>query len=507
MDFLSNLALGFSVATSLNSLIAVVMGVLVGMLVGTLPGVGALAGISLALPITFYMEPTTALIMLAGIFYGCQYGGSTASILMNIPGTSANAVTCLDGHPMAKKGKVGVALMVSVMSSFFGSTLAICLIAAFIPALASLALNFSSAEYFSIMLLGLVAASTISEGSPLKGLSMVSIGLVFGLVGMDVNTGLLRFTFGFLALGDGLNLIAVAMGLFGVAEILASIGKDHERLTNTGPIRFRSMVPSREEIKAARFPALRGTGIGWLIGALPGAGPTIATFLAYAVERRISRHPHKFGTGIVEGIAAPEAANNAASQSSFVPTLSLGVPGDAVAAIMMGAMLIHGIVPGPDFIANQPEIFWGLITSFWIGNLIILFISIPLIGVWVRVLSIPYRMMFPAIIFFTCVGVFSINNNVHDIYLLLVFGIIGYFLKRHGYPVASLLLGFVLGPLIEEHLRRALVISRGDFSIFFSRPISLVFLIVTVVLLMLPLMGVIGRVVKKNRPKEMNGGD
>lgn len=484
MDFLSNVMLGLQTALTLKTFMFCFIGVTVGTFVGVLPGVGALAAISLALPMTYYLDPTSALVMLAGIFYGTQYGGSTASILLNLPGSASSAVACLDGNPMAKQGRAGIALFVTTIASFFGSSFAIVLVMAFAPAIADLAVAFSSVEYFSVMLLGLVAASTLAGGSPLKGLAMVVLGLIFGLAGIDINSGQERFTFGILSLSEGLTLVAVAMGLFGVAEILSNVGRPEAQvILKARDLTFRSMLPSREEWRTMVKPASRGSVIGSIVGALPGTGPSIAAFMAYAVEKRVAKDPSRFGKGAIEGITAPEAANNASVQAAFIPTLSLGVPGDAVMAVMLGAMMIHGIVPGPLFLSDHPDMFWGLIMSFWVGNLLLLILNIPLIGVWVRMLSIPYRILYPAILVFVCIGVYSVKNSVFDIYMVLFFGGIGYFMRMFGFPAAPLLLGFILGPMMEEHFRRALLLSRGDFWVFIERPISLVFLVLTLLFL------------------------
>lgn len=474
MSTLANLAAGFEMAFQPTLLMICFIGTTIGMLVGVLPGVGAMAAITIALPITYHLDPTSALIMLAGIFYGAQYGGSTAAILLNLPGTPTSAVTCLDGYPMAKKGKAGVALMITTISSFVGGVVGIILLIGFAPALASLALKFSSAEYFSIMLLGLVAASTLAVGSPLKGLAMVVVGVTFGLVGIDMNTGVPRFTFGLIDLQDGVNLLALGMGLFGVAEILNNLGKERPPV-HAQKISFSSLMPSKAEWKQSIMPTVRGSGLGAAIGTLPGTGGAIASFMAYALEKKVARDPTRFGHGAIEGVAAPEAANNAAVQACFIPTLSLGIPGDAVIAILMGAMMIHGIVPGPQFITQHAETFWSLIASFWIGNVILLILNIPLIGVWVKILSIPYKLLYPAMLFFICIGVYAMRNNAFDVYLTMIFGVLGFLMLKVKYPAAPLLLGFILGPLMEEHAKRALQLAHGDFTVFVTRPISAVF--------------------------------
>lgn len=501
MGIFDNLVLGFHTALSVEALLFCFLGVTLGTLVGILPGIGPLAAISLMLPVTFYLEPTIALIMLAGIFYGAQYGGSTASILLNLPGTPTSAVTCLDGYPMTTQGRAGIALLTTTVTSFLGGSFAILVLMAFAPALAAFALRFSSAEYFAVMLLGLIAASTLSPQSPLKGLAMVIAGLVLGLVGMDINSGQFRFTFGQFELVEGLNLVAVAMGLFGVAEILNNAGRLQHVTVKARGLTFRSMVPSRSDVRAVAAPTGRGSVLGSLVGALPGTGPSIAAFLSYALEKRVSKDPSRFGRGAIEGVAAPEAANNASVQAAFIPTLSLGVPGDAVMAVMLGAMMIHGIVPGPDFITNQPAMFWGLVASFWIGNVLLLVLNIPLIGLWVRILSIPYHILYPAILFFICIGVFSVRNSMFDVYITIAFGWIGYFMLKFGYPAAPLLLGFILGPMMEEHLRRALLISRGDFMVFIERPLSAAFLAISLVVLGLSFRHLVPKRAQPRRPR------
>ncbi|MCC5808837.1 MAG: tripartite tricarboxylate transporter permease [Ectothiorhodospiraceae bacterium] len=484
MDFLGNLSLGFSAAFSAEALLFCFIGVTVGTLVGVLPGVGALAAISMLLPLTYYMDPMIGLIMLAGIFYGAQYGSSTAAILLNIPGTATAAITCLDGNPMAKQGRAGVALFLTTISSFVGGCLAILLLMFFTPPLAALAMKFTSVEYFAAMLLGLIAASTLSVGSPVKGLAMVVFGLALGVVGTDINTGQMRFTFGTYELADGFALVAIAMGLFGISEILTTLVRREPLAVQTSSITFRSLLPNRDDIRRSALPTLRGSGVGSITGALPGAGPSMATFLAYAVEKRLSKDPSRFGKGAVEGVAAPEAANNASVQAAFIPTLSLGVPGDAVMAILLGALMIHGIIPGPGLVNDQPTLFWGLIASFWIGNILLLILNIPLIGLWVKLLSIPYRVLYPAMLFLICVGVYSVRSNPFDVYTALAFGVIGYFMNVMRFPTAPVLLGFILGPLLEEHFKRSLLVSRGDFMVFLERPISAVLLGVAALLLL-----------------------
>lgn len=484
MDTLANLALGFGQALSPEALLYCLIGVTLGTFVGVLPGIGSLTTIALCLPLTFHLEPLLGLIMLAGIFYGAQYGSSTASILLNVPGSAPAAVTCLDGYPMSRQGRAGIALFVTTISSFIGGTFAILLLVFFAPLLAEFAIGFSAADYFSIMLLALVAASTLSTGSALKGLCMVLLGLVLGLVGTDINSGQFRYTFGIPALADGISLVALAMGLFGVAEILGNLdGRELPRLEH-GKVSLRSMLPTREDWKAFRGSCARGSATGAFIGMLPGTGPTIAAFLAYAIEKKLARDPGRFGKGAVEGVTAPEAANNASVQAAFIPTLTLGVPGDAIMAVMIGGLLIHGITPGPQLISEHAPLFWGVVASFWIGNLLLLVLNLPFIGLWVKLLSIPYRSLYPVVLLLICIGVYSVNNSSFDVLLTFGFGILGFLLNRRGFPSAPLLLGFVLGPLLEENFRRALLLSSGDFSTFATRPVSAVFLLLTLAILL-----------------------
>lgn len=472
MDLLSNLALGFETALSFSALLYCFIGVTVGTFIGVLPGIGPLAAIGMLLPLTFYAPPTEALIMLAGIYYGSQYGGSTASILLNVPGTAGAAVTCLDGYPLARKGRAGVALFITTIASFVGGIAGVIVLAAFAPVLARFALAFGSPEYFSLMVLGLIMAALVGEGSQLRSLAMVIFGLLLGIVGTDVSTGQPRFMFGWNELSEGINLVIIATGLFGVAEVMANAGRMRDPTMRPADISFRSMIPTREDIRLAWPATLRGTAIGSAIGVLPGAGAALSTFIAYAVEKRVARDPDRFGKGAVEGVAAPEASNNAAAQTAFVPTLSLGIPGDAIVALMLGALIIHGVVPGPRLIVDNPEMFWGLTVSFLIGNALLVILNLPLVGIWVRILLIPYRMLFPSILVFICIGVYSLNFSSFDVAMVLIFGVAGYALRLMRFSPAPLLLGLVLGPLLEQNLRRSLLIARGDPTIFFQRPMS-----------------------------------
>lgn len=487
MSLAENLALGFATAFEPVNLAVCALGVTLGTLAGVLPGVGAIAAISILLPLTYYMEPHTAIIMLAGIYYGAQFGGAQTSILMNIPGTSTHAVTCLDGYPLSKQGRAGPAMFICAVASFIGGSFSILLMMFLAPPIAEFALRFQTAEYFAVMLFGLVAASTLSTGSPLKGLAMVAFGVVLGLVGIDLTTGVYRFQFGFIELSDGLSLVAVAMGLFGVAEILVNLMRQSTKPFTVQKVGLRALLPTRKDLTDSAIPTGRSMVVGAGCGILPGVGPTIASFMAYALEKRLSRHPERFGTGVMEGVAAPEAANNASVQSAFIPTLSLGVPGDAMGAVLLGALMLHGIAPGPSVVTEQPVLFWGLIASFWIGNILLLVLNIPFIGLWVNVLRIPYNALYPAMLFFICIGVYSLNYSVFDIFIVMIFGIVGAVMIIMNYPAAPLLLGFILGPMIEENMRRGLLLSNGDFSVFFSGPISATFMILTVLVLLLSL--------------------
>jgi len=483
-SFTDNLLLGLSVAVSWNNLVYCFVGVFLGTLVGVLPGLGALTAIALLLPVTYHLDPTSAIVMLAGVFYGSSYGGSTAAILLNLPGTPNNAVSCLDGYPMSRQGRAGVALLMTTVASFVGGSVGILLMMFFSPLIVVFALDFGATEYFAMMLLGLVAAATISSGSPIKGVAMVVLGVLLGLVGADQQTGQMRFTFGVFGLYDGINLIAVALGLFGLSEVIASAGAVRGGEIDRRGITFRSMVPTRDDLSRSRLPLLRGSAVGSFFGTLPGAGGTISSFMAYALEKRVSREPERFGKGAIEGIMAPEAANNAADQTAFIPTLTLGIPGNIVTALLIGALMIHGIVPGPLLMTDRPDLFWGLVMSFWVGNILLVLLNIPLIGLWIRVLAVPYHLLYPAILMFVCIGVYSINNNYFDVLVAIAFGVVGYGMRLLDFHPAPLLLGLVLGPLMEQNLRRGLTIARGDFMVFLERPITAAFLAVTALLLL-----------------------
>lgn len=498
MDLLANLALGFQTAFSPINLMYCFLGVFLGTLIGVLPGIGALAAVSMLLPVTFYIPPTTALVMLAGVYYGAEYGGSIASILLNLPGTPSAAVTCLDGYPMSKEGRAGVALFMTTIASFVGATAGILTLTAFAPVLANLALSFGPTEYFSVMVLGLIAAAAITQGSAMKGLAMVGLGVLIGCVGTDINTGIPRYTLGTPNLYDGISLVALAMGLFGIAEVIASI-RDRSGAPLPEKISFRSMLPTREDWRRSVAPMARGTGIGAFFGTLPGTGQTIASFIAYAFEKRVSRTPDRFGKGAIEGISAPEAANNAAAQTAFIPTLTLAIPGSATMALMLGALLIHGITPGPGLMTRYPEMFWGLVVSFWIGNILLVMLNIPLIGLWIRILRIPYQYLYPTIIVLICIGVYTVNNSIFDVGLALFFGFLGYGMRLLHFEPAPLLIGFVLGPMIEENFRRAMLFSRGDYATFVTQPVSATLLGLAVLLFLWSVIGPVRKSLKTRR--------
>lgn len=483
MSLLESVTLGLATATQPVNLLFCLIGGVVGMLVGVLPGIGTIAAISMLLPLTFYLEPATALIMLAGIYYGSSYGGSTAAILLNIPGSPSSAVVCLDGYPMARQGRAGIALFVSTVGSFFGGAVGIILMMLFSPLIVQASLQFGAAEYFALLLLGLVAASSISDGSTVKSMAMVLLGIALGTVGLDLSTGTNRFSFGILELSDGFGLVGVAMGLFGIAEVISSIKDKPEVLVTDRKVTMASMIPTRQDVRDAAPAVARGAGVGAFFGMLPGVAGSVSSFVAYAIEKRVSRHPQRFGHGAIEGVASPETANNASDQTSFIPTLTLGVPSGPTMALMIGALMLHGIAPGPNLIAKEPSLFWGLVMSFWIGNLMLVILNIPLIGLWVRLLTIPYRFLFPAIIVFACIGAYSVSNSTLDVWLMLAFGVLGYLIRLCGMRPAPLLLGFVLGPLLEEYFRRSLTLSRGNMLTFFERPISGTIMVITIALL------------------------
>jgi putative tricarboxylic transport membrane protein len=487
-----NLALGFSVAFSLENLAYCFIGVFVGTVIGVLPGIGPLAAIAMLLPLTFKLNAVAALIMLSGIYYGTKYGGSTTAIMLKLPGESASVVTCLDGYEMAKQGRAGPALGIAAVASFIAGSIGTVLIGMFGPPLAEVALLFGAAEYFSLMLFSLIGAAVLVQGSLLKALGMIVLGLLLGIVGTDVNSGMARFTFGTPNLSDGVGFVVIAMGLFGFAEIVSNL----EQSSMSRDLLFqkvKNLWPSWRDFKQSWNPMMRGTALGAFFGILPGAGPTIASFSAYTLEKKVSKNAANFGKGAIEGVAAPEAANNSASQCEFIPTLALGVPGSATMALILGALTIQGIAPGPQVMTQRPELFWGLIASMWIGNLMLLVLNLPLIGLWVKLLMVPYRLLFPAIMVFMGIGVYSVNNNAFDIFLAVLFGLLGYIFIKLKCEPAPLILAVVLGPLMEENLRRALLISRGDPSVFIARPISAGFLVATVLLLLIMIVPAVRR--------------
>ena len=480
---LTDLWHGFGVALEPNNLLWCFVGVLLGNLVGVLPGMGAMAAISLLLPLTFAMKPVAAILMLAGIYYGSQYGGAICSILLNLPCHPPHAVTCLDGYPMTLKGRGGAALGITMISSFIGASFGITEMIFFAPFLVGLAFKFGPAEICALMLLGLLAGSTLARSAPLKGVAMTILGLLLGVMGTDVNTGQQRFTFGIDHLYDGLDIVALALGIFGVAEFLKSVNKLAPIDVKSARVTLRDMAPSWSEFKEA-FPAMiRGTLVGSGCALIPGTGPTIASFVAYATEKKLSRNPDRFGTGAVQGVAAPEAATHSSVQGDFIPTMSLGIPGDSVMALLLGALIIQGIQPGPQLVTEHPDIFWGLIASFWVGNILLVFLNVPLIGIWVQLLAVPYRYLYPSALLFICLGVYSAHNELFAVGQTLVVGIFGYVLLKLDFHPAPMQLGFVLGSRFEENLRRALLLSDGDFRVFIERPISAVFVGLAVVLI------------------------
>ena len=502
MELLNNLALGFQTAGTVDNLLYCLLGVILGTLIGVLPGIGPLATIAMLLPATYKMsDPTTALIMLAGIYYGAQYGGSTTAILVNLPGESSSVVTTLDGYQMARKGRAGPALAIAAIGSFFAGTVATFLLAAFAPPLAEIAFKFGPAEYFALMVLGLIAAVVLAHGSVIKALAMVIFGLLLGMIGTDVNSGVARFSFDIPELSDGIEFVAVAMGMFGFAEIILNLEQKENREVFTSKV--TNLMPQWVDFKRA-FPAiLRGTGLGSILGILPGGGAVLASFSAYAIEKKLSKHPEEFGHGAIEGVAGPESANNAGAQTSFIPMLTLGIPTTPVMALMVAAMMIHNIQPGPQVMTSNPKLFWGLIVSMWIGNLFLVILNLPLVGMWVKLLSVPYRIMYPAILLFCCIGAYSINNNVFDVFMTIPFAILGYLFKKLDCEPAPMLLGFVLGKLMEEYLRRAMTISRGDWTVFVTRPLSATLLACAAVLLIIVFLPAIS----KKREEAFAGDD
>ena len=471
--------LGLSVPIPMN-LIYAFLGCVIGTLIGVLPGLGPVATIAMLLPATYALPPLGGLIMLAGIYYGAQYGGSTTAILVNLPGETSSVVTCIDGYQMARRGRAGVALTTAALGSFFAGCVATLLLAAFAAPLAEVAFKFGPAEYFSLMVLGLIGAVVLASGSLVKAICMILLGLLGGLVGTDVNSGVSRYAFDIPELSDGIGFVGVAMGVFGFAEVMANLAQKEHREVFTS--RVSTLFPEAADFKRMIAPILRGTALGSLLGILPGGGAALAAFGAYSLEKKVSKNSAEFGKGAIEGVAAPESANNAASQTSFIPLLTLGIPPNAVMALMVGAMTIHNIQPGPQVMTSNPTLFWGLIVSMWIGNLMLVILNLPLIGIWVKLLTVPYRLLYPAILVFCCIGVYTVNNNVFDVFLTAAFGFIGYIFQKLGCEGAPLLLGFVLGPMMEENFRRSLLLSRGDFTVFFTRPLSACLLVAAAIL-------------------------
>ena len=484
MELFDNLALGFGVAFTGQNLIYAFIGCLLGTLIGVLPGIGPLATIAMLLPATYALPPVAALIMLAGIYYGAQYGGSTTAILVNLPGESSSVVTVIDGYQMARNGRAGPALAAAGLGSFFAGCVGTLILAAFAGPLTELAFKFGPAEYFSLMILGLIGAVVLASGSLLKAIAMILLGLLLGMVGTDVNSGVARYSFDIPELTDGIGFIVIAMGVFGYGEIISNLSKSAgEREIFTASV--SGLLPTKQDFQRMVPAVLRGTALGSLLGILPGGGAVMAAFAAYTIEKKTKLQPGEvaFGKGNIRGVAAPEAANNAGSQTSFIPLLTLGIPPNAVMALMVGAMTIHNIQPGPQVMTANPELFWGLIASMWIGNLMLVILNLPLIGIWIKLLSVPYRWLFPSIVLFCAIGVYSTNNNTFDIWMVAIFGIIGYLFIKLGTEPAPLLLGFILGPMMEEYLRRALLLSRGDWSVFITRPLSASLLVAALALL------------------------
>lgn len=482
MDLLSNLALGFQTTLQPHNILYCFTGALLGTLVGVLPGVGPTATIALLLPLTFTLDPISALIMLAGIYYGAQYGGSTTAILVNLPGEASAAVTAIDGYQMARNGRAGPALAIAAIGSFIAGTISTVVIAIAAPLLSAFALKFGPADYFSLIIFGLICCVTLAHGSVLNAVAMIVLGILMSFIGTDIYTGAARFTFGYLPLFDGLDVVAISIGLFGIAEVLRNLEQQHGGRMSTVKDIGR-LMPSRQDMRVSAAPILRGTALGSFLGILPGGGALLSSFASYAAEKRLSRTPERFGHGAIEGVAGPESANNAGAQTSFIPMLTLGIPSNAVMALMIGAMILQGIQPGPGVMTQQPALFWGVIASMWLGNLMLLVLNLPLVGLWVRIAVMPYYALFPAIIAFSVIGIYSVNYNLFDLMTLSAFGIGSYLLIKVGCEPAPLLLGFVLGPMLEEHLRRAMILSRGDPSVFVSSPISLAFLLLAIAML------------------------
>jgi putative tricarboxylic transport membrane protein len=491
IETFSNLWLGFSVALSPSVLFYAFAGCIVGTLVGVLPGVGPLAGISLLLPVTFGLDATRAIVMLSGIYYGAMYGGSTTSILMRIPGEAASVMTCVDGYAMARKGRAGAALAIAAVGSYVAGSISIVGLMLLAPPLANFALRFGPPEYFALLLLGLLVLAYMSGGSMLKAVAMAALGLLLGMIGIDQMSGYFRFAYGVVELGDGIGIVPVAVGLFGLAEILATAGlatpPDVLRPT------LKELLPSRAEWRASVAPVGRGTLLGFLVGIIPGSAHIIASFVSYAIERKVSRRPEEFGHGAIAGVAGPESANNAATSGAFVPMLALGVPSGPIPAVMLAAMMVHGVSPGPMVISQQPELFWGFIASMYVGNLVLLILNLPLVGVFVNLLRIPYPVLYPAIVVFCVLGVYAVNSSVVDVWIMLVMGILGYLLRKFGFETAPIVLGLVLAPTIEMSLRQTLAMSDGQYAVFLERPIAVTLLAAGALLVLLNLRSLISR--------------
>jgi putative tricarboxylic transport membrane protein len=482
MELFANLVFGFSVALSWQNLSYCFIGMMVGTLVGVLPGIGPVGAIAMLMPLTFTIDPVGSIIMLSGIYYGSQYGGSTTSILVNLPGEPSSVITCVDGYQMAKQGRAGAALAIAAIGSFIAGTICTLFIALLAPPLATVAMKFGAPEYFSLMLMGLVAAAVLVHGDMLKSLGMIFLGLLFSMVGTDIESGWKRFTFDVTSLFDGIDFIVVAIGVFAISEIVSSMAEAERGNVIS---KLANLWPTREDMRRAIGPILRGTGLGAFFGILPGTGPAIASFSSYMLEKKISKHPEAFGHGAIEGVAGPESANNADAQCKFIPMLTLGLPASATMALMLGALMIHGITPGPQVMVTRPDLFWGLIASMWIGNLMLLVLNLPLVGLWVRLLSVPYRFLSPSIMVFVVIGIYSTKNDSIDIYLTALFGVLGVLWQILDCNPVPLILGFVLGPMIEENLRRGLYLSHGDPTVFFTRPLSLAFIVITVLILII----------------------
>ncbi|MBN1105678.1 MAG: tripartite tricarboxylate transporter permease [Deltaproteobacteria bacterium] len=498
MSMLQDLVYGFAVALQPLNLMACFFGVLVGTLIGVLPGIGPVGAMSILLPITFGMSPVAAIIMLAGIYYGSMYGGSTTSILVNIPGEAASVVTCLDGYQMAQKGRAGPALGIAAFGSFIAGTIGLVGLMAMARPLAAFAVKFGPAEYFSLMCLGLSVLLYLTHGSILRGLAMAGAGLFLSLIGQDIVTGKVRFAFGLYGLQDGVGLVPLVMGLFGISEVLLNVEETKERAVLS--TRIRHLFPTKEDWKISAKPIGRGSLLGFFLGILPGGGAVISSFVSYALEKRFSKHPERFGEGAIEGVAGPEAANNAATSGAFIPLFSLGLPANVVMALLLGALMIHGLRPGPLMLKEHPEVFWGTVASMYVGNFLLLLLNLPLIGIWVRVLKIPYKILFPLILLFCLIGVYSINGNVFDIFVMILFGIIGYGLRKANYEPAPMVLAFVLGPMLEQNLRQALILSDGNAAVFFTHPISAVCLLIS---LFLMITGIFPGLLKRRKTSEV----